>query len=83
VGVPDPNIGETIKAFVVLKKKYRDGRVNEGAIIEWAKEHLAGYKYPRQVEFIKSLPRTTIGKIYRKKLRERELKKQEKPLTTI
>ena len=68
-------IGETIKAFVVLKKEWLDGKISEREIIEWAKEHLAGYKYPRQVEFIKSLQRTTIGKIYRKKLREIELKK--------
>ena len=82
VGIPDPNIGETIKAFVVLEKDYR-GKITEREIIEWAKERLAGYKYPRQVEFIKALPRTTIGKIYRKKLRERELKKTEKRLTPI
>ena len=82
VGIPDPNIGETIKAFVVLEKNYR-GKITEREIIEWAKERLAGYKYPRQVEFIKALPRTTIGKIYRKKLRERELKKPEKRLTPI
>ncbi|MFX0187278.1 MAG: class I adenylate-forming enzyme family protein [Candidatus Hodarchaeota archaeon] len=82
VGVPDPNIGETIKAFVVLKKEYREGQITERDIIEWSKERLAGYKYPRQVEFIKSLPRTTIGKIYRKKLREMELEKQEKSLAT-
>ena len=82
VGVPDPNIGETIKAFVVLKREFRE-KITEREIIEWAKEHLAGYKYPRQVEFIKSLPRTTIGKIYRKKLREMELKKQEKQLASL
>ena len=82
VGVPDPNIGETIKAFVVLKREFRE-KITEREIIEWAKEHLAGYKYPRQVEFIKSLPRTTIGKIYRKKLREMELKKQEKLISLL
>jgi long-chain acyl-CoA synthetase len=44
---------------------------------------MAGYKYPRQVEFLKTLPRTVIGKVYRKKLRERELKKQEKPVAPL
>ena len=82
VGIPDPNIGETIKAFVVLEKDYR-GKITEREIIEWAKERIAGYKYPRQVEFIKSLPRTTIGKIYRRKLREKEEEKQEKPLAPL
>jgi len=81
VGVPDPNIGETIKAFIVLKKEYQDGKVTEQDIIEWSKERLAGYKYPRKVEFIRTLPRTTIGKPFRRKLREMELEKEEKPLT--
>ncbi|KKN55248.1 hypothetical protein LCGC14_0584160 [marine sediment metagenome] len=76
VGVPDPNIGETIKAFVVLNKEFQDGKVTEQDIIEWAKERLAGYKYPRKVEFIKTLPRTTIGKPFRRKLREMELEKK-------
>ncbi|MHA2397261.1 MAG: AMP-binding protein [Promethearchaeota archaeon] len=75
VGVPDPNIGETIKAFVVLKKDYQDGKITERDIIEWSKERLAAYKYPRKVEFIRTLPRTTIGKPFRRKLREMELEK--------
>ncbi|MFX1260138.1 MAG: class I adenylate-forming enzyme family protein, partial [Promethearchaeota archaeon] len=72
IGVPDPNIGETIKAFIVLKPEYRDGKISEHEIIEWAKERLAAYKYPRKVQFIKSLPRTAVGKIFRRKLRELE-----------
>ncbi|MHA1526566.1 MAG: class I adenylate-forming enzyme family protein, partial [Promethearchaeota archaeon] len=74
VGVPDPNIGETIKAFIVLKKE-DIGKVTEQEIIEWSKEKLAGYKWPRKVEFINSLPRTGVGKIKRRKLREMELEK--------
>jgi len=70
VGVPDPNIGETIKAFVVLNKEYRDKGITDRDIIEWSKDKLAAYKYPRQVEFIKALPRTAVGKIFRRKLRE-------------
>jgi long-chain acyl-CoA synthetase len=71
VSAPDPNVGETIKAYVVLKPEYKDGKVSERDIIEWAKERLAGYKYPRQVEFINILPRTAVGKVFRRKLRER------------
>jgi long-chain acyl-CoA synthetase len=82
VGVPDPNIGETIKAFVVLEKDFQ-GKITEREIIEWAKDRLAGYKYPRQIEFIKSLPRTTIGKIYRRKLREMDMKRKEKPIAPL
>ncbi len=76
-GIPDPNIGETIKAWVVLKSEYRDGQIAERDIIEWSKERLAGYKYPRHVEFLKALPRTAVGKIFRRKLREMELEKQQ------
>ncbi len=83
VGVPDPNIGETIKAFIVLKKDYQDKGITDRDIIEWSKEKIAAYKYPRQVEFIKSLPRTAVGKIFRRKLREMELEKKEKPLAPL
>ncbi len=76
VSAPDPNIGETIKAFVVLKPKFKDTGITEREIIEWAKERLAGYKYPRQIEFINILPRTSVGKIFRRKLRERTIKDQ-------
>ncbi|MFX0082804.1 MAG: class I adenylate-forming enzyme family protein [Candidatus Hodarchaeota archaeon] len=84
VGVPDPNIGETIKAYVVINSEYKD-KITEREIIEWSKERLAAYKYPRQVEFINVLPRTAVGKIFRRKLRESAIEKQEKekPLTTL
>ncbi len=74
VSAPDPNIGETIKAYVVLKPEYKDGKITERDILEWAKERLAGYKYPRKIEFLNVLPRTTVGKIFRRKLRERAFK---------
>ncbi|NVM17049.1 MAG: AMP-binding protein [Candidatus Lokiarchaeota archaeon] len=74
VSAPDSNIGETIKAYVVLKPEYKDGKIIEREIIEWAKERLAAYKYPRQVEFINILPRTAVGKIFRRKLREKAMK---------
>ncbi len=77
-GIPDPNIGETIKAFCVLKPDYRDKGITEREIIEWSKERLAGYKYPRHVEFLRALPRTAVGKIFRRKLREMEIEKQAK-----
>ena len=73
VSAPDENIGETIKAYVVLRPEYKDGKITERNIIDWAKERLAAYKYPRQVEFINILPRTSVGKIFRRKLREREI----------
>ncbi|MFX1366847.1 MAG: class I adenylate-forming enzyme family protein [Promethearchaeota archaeon] len=69
IGMPDPNIGETIKAFIVLKPEFKE-KITEQDIIEWAKERLAGYKYPRIIEFLDVLPRTAVGKIFRRKLRE-------------
>jgi long-chain acyl-CoA synthetase len=74
VSAPDPNIGETIKAYIALKPEYRDGKISEKDIIEWAKERMASYKYPRKVEFINVLPRTAVGKVFRRKLREMAFK---------
>jgi long-chain acyl-CoA synthetase len=74
VSAPDPNIGETIKAYIALKPEYKE-KITEKDIIEWAKERLAAYKYPRQVEFVNVLPRTAVGKIFRRVLRERSVKK--------
>ncbi len=66
VGVPDEKMGEEIKAFVVL----RDGsELTDEAIIAWAKENIAAYKYPRVVEIRESLPMTATGKILKTKLR--------------
>ncbi len=73
VSAPDPNIGETIKAYIALKPEYQ-GKVTKRDIIEWSKEKMAAYKYPRLVEFVTVLPRTTVGKIFRRKLRERAAK---------
>jgi long-chain acyl-CoA synthetase len=78
VGIPDPNIGETIKAYVVLKPEYRDGKITEQDLIDWAKEKMAAYKYPRLVEILKTLPRTAVGKVFRRRLKEMEEEKQKK-----
>lgn len=69
VGVPDENRGESVKLFVVLKPDY-EGRVSEQEIIDWAKENMAAYKYPRHVEFRDSLPATGAGKVLRRLLKE-------------
>jgi long-chain acyl-CoA synthetase len=78
VSAPDPNIGETIKAYIALKPEYRDGKITEKDIIEWAKERMASYKYPRKVEFLNVLPRTAVGKVFRRKLREMAFKETTK-----
>ncbi len=68
VGVPDAYRGETVKAFVSLKA----GRsVEPDALIAFARERLAAYKYPREVEVLAELPKTASGKILRRDLRSR------------
>ncbi|TLS36910.1 long-chain fatty acid--CoA ligase [Pseudalkalibacillus caeni] len=76
VGVPDPRRGETVKAFVILNDDYV-GKVSEEEIIEWSKDKMAAYKYPRFVEFKEAFPTTSSGKILWRKLQEEEKKKAE------
>ncbi|MFJ7927649.1 AMP-binding protein [Peribacillus sp. NPDC096448] len=71
-GIPDPYRGETVKAYVVLKK---NARVTEEELNEFARKNLASYKVPRSYEFKDELPKTTIGKILRRVLIEEEKKK--------
>jgi len=72
VGVPDPYRGETVKAFVVLKP---GETATEEEIIAYCRERLARYKVPKLVEFRDELPKSLIGKVLRKVLREEEIKK--------
>ena len=74
-GVPDALRGETVKAWVVKKE---GSHLTEEELIEWSKEQLARYKYPRLVEFRDQLPRTTVGKVLK-----RELIKEEAPGETM
>jgi long-chain acyl-CoA synthetase len=69
VGVPDPYRGENVKAFVALKEGY-EGKVTEEEIMTHCKERMAAYKYPRQVEFVKEVPKTATGKFLRRALRD-------------
>jgi long-chain acyl-CoA synthetase len=67
VGVPDEYRGESVKAFVSLRP---GTSVTEQELIEYCKGQMAAYKYPRSVEFIDELPKTTTGKILRRELRD-------------
>lgn len=67
IGVPDPRRGETVKAFIVLKD---DETASEDEIISYCREQLAAYKVPRIVEFRTHLPKSMVGKILRRELRE-------------
>jgi long-chain acyl-CoA synthetase len=67
VGVPDEYRGESVKAFVSLRPGVS---VTEQELIDYCKATMAAYKYPRTVEFIDELPKTTTGKILRRELRD-------------
>jgi len=69
VGVPDPKVGQMIKAYVVLQSDAR-GKISEEEIIEFCKQHLAHYKVPKVIEFRGELPKTDVGKVSRRELRE-------------
>ena len=72
VGIIDEEGNENIKAFIVLKEKYK-GKMSIQDIIEWSKKNMGFEKYPRFVEFIEEIPKTIVGKILHRELRERNL----------
>ncbi|MFC4358742.1 long-chain-fatty-acid--CoA ligase [Halobium salinum] len=73
VPAPSEEWGETPKAFVVpANGDVDDPGVTAADLIEFSREHLASYKVPREVEFVKSLPTTATGKVQKYELRERE-----------
>jgi long-chain acyl-CoA synthetase len=76
VGVPDPERegSERIKAFVVLKDKHR-GKITDKEIIAFCRDRCAPYAVPRWVEFRDSLPLTATEKIFKRRLREEEIRK--------
>ena len=69
VGVPDPKVGNIIKAYVVLQGEAR-GKVSEEEIMEFCRQNLAHYKVPGIIEFRGELPKTDVGKVSRRELRE-------------
>jgi long-chain acyl-CoA synthetase len=74
VGLPDPYRGETVKAYIVLKE---GESATEQEIIEYCKGKMAKYKVPAQVEFRAALPKTLVGKVLRRALREEELARRQ------
>jgi long-chain acyl-CoA synthetase len=68
VGIPDSFSGEAVKAFVVLKDPSKT--LTEQEVIDFCLKRLAKFKAPKKVEFVPELPKTLIGKVLRRKLRE-------------
>lgn len=72
IGVPDGVYGEEVKAFIVRAPW---ANVTEAEIIAWSKKEMAGYKYPRYIEFRDALPMTATGKVLKTELRRQEAEK--------
>lgn len=73
VGKPSEKSGEVVKLFVVKKDK----SLTEKEIVSYCRENLTGYKVPKEIEFRNELPKTNVGKILRRELRNEEVKKQQ------
>jgi long-chain acyl-CoA synthetase len=69
VGEPDPYRGETVVAFVALKSGVENVAPEE--LIDFCKQRMANYKYPRRIEVMEELPKTTTGKYLRRELRDK------------
>ena len=76
VGVPDGKVGERIKAMVVLKEDARG--VDASELIRWCREKLAPYKIPQYIEFRDMLPKSKVGKLLRREIREEERRRTSK-----
>jgi long-chain acyl-CoA synthetase len=70
IGVADERTGETVKAFIVPKE---GETLTADEVIAFCREHMASYKVPRVVEFRTELPKSMIGKVLRRQLREETL----------
>ncbi|HLR91783.1 MAG TPA: long-chain fatty acid--CoA ligase, partial [Atopostipes sp.] len=71
VRAPDAVRGETVKALIILNDEFK-GNVTEEDIMDWSKDQMAAYKYPRIIEFRDSFPTTASGKILWRKLQDEE-----------
>ena len=71
IGIPSAKSGEEVKLFIVKK----DNSLNEQEIIAYCRENLTGYKVPKSIAFKKELPKSNVGKILRRVLREEEMGK--------
>jgi long-chain acyl-CoA synthetase len=74
IGIPDPYRGETVKAFVKLKA---GAVISPESLIEFAKIYLAPYKAPKEIEFLDDLPKSSVGKLLRRIMRDKEEHKVE------
>lgn len=71
VGVPDPDLGQRVKAYVTLKPGHEPSSALAAEIIEKVKTVIAPYKAPKDIDFVHELPKTATGKVLRRELRAR------------
>jgi len=76
LGIPDPKVGERIKAIVVLKEDIRG--ISGSELTKWCRERLAPYKIPQYIEFRDMLPKSKVGKLLRREIRDEERRRIEK-----
>jgi len=76
VGIPDPKVGERIKAIVVLKEDAKG--VGGTDLMKWCRERLAAYKLPGYIEFRDMLPKSKVGKLLRREVRDEERRRMTK-----
>jgi long-chain acyl-CoA synthetase len=81
VGVPDPKVGERVKAIVVLKEDARG--VGGAELIKWCRDRLASYKVPGYIEFRDMLPKSKVGKLLRREIRDEERRRLSKGKTDL
>ncbi len=74
IGVPDEKVGERIKAFVVVKEDVKG--ISAAEMKTWCRDRLAAYKVPHYIEFRDMLPKSKVGKMLRREMRQEELKKR-------
>jgi len=68
IGVPDPDWGESVRALLVLKS---GKSITEKEVIEYCRTKLAGYKKPKFVDFVDTLPKSSAGKVLKNVIREK------------
>lgn len=75
VGIPDPKVGERIKAYVVLKEDVKG--ITGYDLIKWCRAQLVAYKVPQYIEFRDMLPKSKVGKLLRREIRSEEKRRME------
>ena len=77
VGKPDPERTEIVKAFVVLKPQYAASAALMQQLQDYVRSRLSKHAYPKEIEFVANLPKTSSGKIQRNLLKQQEIAKAE------